>query len=143
MQKSNGCVTTALTALAWIGFLAIVPPQPAQAETFYCQSTKGPNGSPKYCNFLLFDRSFSRHRQIVVPLGSRRDVPLGGRYDLFCVLVQDVPGLPDNIAYRKQQCRKSDTGKEYKVPIKTLNMRRGREGYSTHALEAYFPGKGW
>jgi hypothetical protein len=106
----------------------------AQAEIFYCESTRSPNGAAKYCNFLLFDRSFSRHRQVIVAQGARRDVAINGRYDLFCVLVQNTKGVPNNIAYRKQQCRKSDTGREYKVPIRALNMRRGRNGFSTDAV---------
>lgn len=116
---------------------AVLFPATAEAEIFYCQSTRGPSGSAKYCNFLLFDSGFTRHRQVVVAQGARREVKLDGRYDVFCVLVQNTTGVPDNIAYRKQQCRMSDTGREYKVPIRALNMRRGRDGFSTDAVTSF------
>jgi len=115
----------------------------ARAEIFYCQSTRGASGTSKYCNFLLFDRSFTRHRQIVVAQGARREVALNGQYDVFCVLVQNTRGVPNNIAYRKEQCRQTDTDKEYKVPIRALNMRRGREGFSTNAVSSHLPKDSW
>ncbi|MEM5583979.1 MULTISPECIES: hypothetical protein [unclassified Roseibium] len=115
----------------------------ANAEVFYCQSTRGPDGSSKYCNFLLFDRSFNRHRQIVVAQGARREVPLNGQYQVFCVLVQNTIGVPDNIAYRTRQCRQSDTGRNYQVPVRALNMRRGRDGYSTDAVAQHLPNDNW
>ena len=115
---------------------AVTLPAPADAEIFFCESTRSPTGSAKYCNFLLFDTGFTRHRQVIVAQGARREIPVNGRYDLFCVLVQNTKGVPDNIAYRKQQCRQSDTGREYKVPIRALNMRRGRDGFSTDAVNS-------
>ncbi|GAB4513682.1 MAG: hypothetical protein Tsb0019_11170 [Roseibium sp.] len=139
----HAAMTAAIIALL-AGFSSlIVTAGEARAEIFYCQSTRGPNGSAKYCNFLLFDRAFTRHRQVVVAQGARREVPLNGRYDVFCVLVQDVLGVPDNIGYRKQQCRQSDTGKDYKVPVRALNMRRGREGFSTDAVSSHLPKDSW
>jgi len=115
----------------------------AQAEIFYCESTRGPNGSGRYCNFLLFDTSFSRHMQVVVAQGARREVAINGRYDVFCVLVQNTTGVPDNIAYRKQQCKKTDTGREYKVKIRALNMRRGRDGFSSDTVQGLLPKERW
>lgn len=115
----------------------------ARAEIFYCESTRSPTGNAKYCNFLLFDQSFRRHRQVIVAQGARREVAINGRYDLFCVLVQNTRGVPENFAYRKQQCRKTDTGREYKVPIRALNMRRGRDGFSTDAIGSLLPDDSW
>ena len=144
MPEMRRFLIVCLSSLACIGLLGLLAsPQPAQAEIFYCQSTRGPNGSAKYCNFLLFDAAFTRHRQIIVAQGAQRRVPLNGRYDLFCVLVQNTQGVPDNIAYRKQQCQKSDTGREYKVPLKALNMRRGRDGFSTNAVASHLPDDSW
>ncbi len=129
--------------LALIASLASVPfVAEARAEIFFCQSTRGPNGSGKYCNFLLFDKSFNRHRQIVVARGAQRRVVINGRFDVFCVLVQNHTGVPDNIAYRKQQCRETDTGRNYKFPIRELNMRRGRNGFSTDTL-GLLPSSSW
>jgi len=128
--------------LALSGFSAALPiftASQARAEVFYCESTRTPNGNAKYCNFLLFDWYFSRHRQVVVPRGERREIALNGRYDVFCVLVQNHRGVPNNIAYRKQQCRQSDTGRSYQAPIKALNMRRGRRPVSTDAASAPLP----
>jgi len=122
-------------ALMWPVFLA----SPAKAEVFYCQSTKTPKGNGKYCNFLLFDASFKQHRQVVVAQGRWTRFAVRGRYDVFCVLVQDHRGVPDNIAYRTQQCRKTDTGRNYKFQIKELNMRRGRDGFSTDNVSAFLP----
>jgi len=130
-------------ALLALGLTAVLSAGSARAEIFYCQSTRSPSGNAKYCNFLLFDRSFSRHRQVIVAQGARREVAINGRYDLFCVLVQNTKGVPDNIAYRKQQCRKSDTGREYKVPIRALNMRRGRDGFSSNSVGALLPDDSW
>ncbi|MCK7611843.1 hypothetical protein [Roseibium sediminicola] len=132
-----------LAALLFSGLVSLVSAGSARAEIFYCQSTRSPNGSAKYCNFLLFDRSFSRHRQVIVAQGARREVAINGRYDLFCVLVQNTRDVPDNFAYRKQQCRKTDTGREYKVPIRALNMRRGRDGFSTDAIGSLLPDDSW
>jgi len=132
-----------LATLMFTGPLALASAGSARAETFYCQSTRGPNGSAKYCNFLLFDRSFSRHRQVIVAQGARREIVLNGRYDVFCVLVQNTRGVPENIAYRKQQCRKTDTGREYKVPLRALNMRRGRDGFSTNSVGSILPDDSW
>lgn len=132
-----------LAALLSSGLITVVSVGSAQAEIFYCQSTRSPKGSAKYCNFLLFDSSFSRHRQVIVAQGARREVAINGRYDLFCVLVQNTQGVPENIAYRKQQCRQSDTGREYKVPIRALNMRRGRDGFSTDAIGSLLPDDSW
>ncbi len=115
----------------------------AEAEIFYCKSTRGPSGGSKYCNFLLFDENFRRHRQVIVAHGAVREIDIGGRYDVFCVLVQNHTGVPNNIAYRKQQCRKTDTGREYKVPIRALNMRRGRNGFSTDAVNGLLPADRW
>ncbi|WP_305985301.1 hypothetical protein [Roseibium sp. MMSF_3544] len=128
----------------FLGLAATVgTPSQASAATFFCESTKSKNGNKKYCNFLLFDSSFKRHRQIVVAQGARRNFNVNGRYDLFCVLVQDIKGVPRNIAYRKQQCRKTDTGIEYKVPIRDLNMRRGIAGFSTNAAQVVRPADRW
>jgi len=111
----------------------------AKAEVFYCQSTKTPKGNGKFCNFLLFDTSFQQHRQLVVAQGRWTRFAVRGRYDVFCVLVQDHRRVPDNIAYRTQQCRKTDTGRNYKFEIKELNMRRGRDGFSTDNVGAFLP----
>lgn len=111
---------------------AVFSPAPASAETFICESTQTPNGTAKYCNFLLFDASFSRHSQIILAQGARKRVALNGRYDLFCVLVQNHKGVPNNLALRTQQCKKTHNGREYKVAIKEFNLRRGRNGYSTN-----------
>jgi len=143
MQKKRRFLAAFLACCATTIGLALASPAEAKAEIFYCQSTNGPNGSAKYCNFLLFDHSFTRHRQVIVAQGARRSIPLNGRYDLFCVLVQNVKGVPNNIAYRKQQCRHSDTGREYKVPIRALNMRRGRDGFSTDTIGFHLPSDGW
>lgn len=131
--------------LTLLGFSAFWPftSSTAQAEIFFCQSTRTPAGSAKYCNFLLFDNAFTRHRQIIVAQGARREIAINGRYDLFCVLVQNTKGVPENIAYRKQQCRQTDTGREYKVPIRALNMRRGRDGFSTDATIDHLPATRW
>ncbi|ASP32145.1 hypothetical protein [Labrenzia sp. VG12] len=136
MTELRRFVATSLIFSGLAAIFAIAPPTSADAEIFFCESTRGPNGSAKYCNFLLFDNGFTRHRQVIVAQGARRDVPINGRYDVFCVLVQNTRGVPDNIAYRTQQCRKSDTGREYKVPIRALNMRRGRDGFSTDAVNS-------
>jgi len=133
------CLATLVLALP----ASILSSGSAQAEIFYCQSTRSPTGSAKYCNFLLFDRSFSRHRQLIVAQGARREVALAGRYEIFCVLVQNTRGVPKNIAYRTEQCRETDTGREYKVPIRALNMRRGRDGFSTNAVAAHLPDEKW
>ncbi|GAA0783357.1 hypothetical protein E1180_02710 [Roseibium denhamense] len=131
-----------LLAVAALGAAATAVPvsvTAAKAETFYCKSTKTPNGQAKYCNFLLFDRSFTRHKQIVVRRGARTNVAVNGRYDVFCVLVQDHRGVPTNIAYRKQQCQKTDTGRNYQFPIREMNMRKGRNGFSTDRTNAFAP----
>lgn len=128
-----------LAIALFAGLWTVFSVSDARAEIFYCESTRSPNGAARYCNFLLFDSSFSRHRQVIVAQGARREIAINGRYDLFCVLVQNTQGVPENIAYRKQQCRKSDTGREYKVPIRALNMRRGRDGYSTNAVSSTLP----
>ncbi|MEM8700882.1 MAG: hypothetical protein AAGF82_03580 [Pseudomonadota bacterium] len=113
-------------------FAAMFAPSSATAEIFICESTHTPNGAAKYCNFLLFDASFSRHSQIVLAQGARKRVAINGRYDLFCVLVQNHKGVPDNLALRTRQCKKTHNGREYKVPIQKFNLRRGRDGYSTN-----------
>jgi hypothetical protein len=138
----HAALTAAAIALLAGFFSLVLATGEARAEIFYCQSTRSPSGTSKYCNFLLFDRTFTRHRQIVVAQGARREVALNGRYDVFCVLVQNTRGVPENIGYRKEQCRKTDTGREYKVPIRALNMRRGRDGFSTDAVSSHLP-KGW
>lgn len=143
MRKSRRPMTARLAGLSIVALLAAIHSSDARAEIFYCESTRGPNGGAKYCNFLLFDKAFTRHRQIVVAQGARREVAINGRYDIFCVLVQNDTGVPDNIAYRTQQCRKTDTGREYKVPIKALNMRRGRDGFSTDQIGSNLPEERW
>lgn len=115
----------------------------AQAEIFYCKSTRKADGTGKYCNFLLFDNAFTRHRQVVVGQGAYREVAINGRYDVFCVLVQDNLGAPNNIEYRKQQCQKTDTATEYKVPIRAMNMRRGHAGFSTDNVTGFMPRSAW
>ncbi|MBN9669789.1 hypothetical protein [Roseibium aggregatum] len=133
MLKRTLTMALFLAVSGMSGFVPELTSSEARAETFFCESTRTPNGDAKYCNFLLFDQKFRRHQQVVVPKGGRRDVAINGRYNVFCVLVQNHRGVPDNIAYRKQQCRKSDTGRNYQAPIKDLNMRRGRDPFSTWA----------
>lgn len=111
---------------------AAFSPSSASAETFICESTQTPGGTAKYCNFLLFDTSFSRHRQVVLAQGARKKIAINGRYDLFCVLVQNHRGVPDNIKLRTRQCKDTHNGREYKVAIREFNLRRGRNGYSTN-----------
>lgn len=143
MAHWNNTLKRCLSA-AGLGFAAVLcVPAAEAAEIFFCKSTRTPQGSAKYCNFLLFDKGFQRHRQIVVAQGARRTFAVNGRYDLFCVLVQNHTGVPDNIAYRKQQCRQTDTGREYKAPIKSLNMRRGRDAFSTDAPQVVRPADRW
>ncbi|MHA7773464.1 hypothetical protein [Roseibium sp. M-1] len=125
------------------GFLPGLSIGEARAEIFYCESTRTPNGSQPFCNFLLFDNAFTRHTQVIVAQGARREFSVDGRYDLFCVLVQNHKGVPDNFAYRKQQCIKSDTGREYKVKIRALNMRRGRDGFSSDTVNGLLPKERW
>lgn len=115
----------------------------AQAEMFYCKSTRKKDGTGKYCNFLLFDKAFTRHKQVVVAQGAYREVAINGRYDVFCVLVQDTLGAPSNVEYRKQQCKKTDTAIEYKVPIRAMNMRRGNAGFSTDNVSGFMPRSAW
>ncbi|MBG6146947.1 hypothetical protein IWQ48_002215 [Labrenzia sp. EL_13] len=124
-------------------FAALFVPSSASAEVFHCESTRTPNGSSKYCNFLLFDSNFSRHRQVVVAQGARRNIAINGRYDVFCVLVQDHNGVPNNIALRTKQCRKSHSGRNYQVAIKKYNLRRGRDGFSTNAPQIVRPVDRW
>lgn len=130
----SACLTLAAT---------VFTPSSASAEVFHCESTRTPNGNAKYCNFLLFDSSFTRHRQVVVAQGARRNVAINGRYDVFCVLVQNHKGVPNNIALRKRQCRKSDTSRNYQVAIKKFNLRRGRDGFSTNAPQIVRPADRW
>jgi hypothetical protein len=125
------------------GALAGLSTGEARAEIFYCESTRTPKGSEPFCNFLLFDNAFTRHTQVIVAQGARREFAVNGRYDLFCVLVQDHKGVPNNFAYRKQQCQKSDTGREYKVKIRALNMRRGRDGFSSDTVSGLLPKERW
>lgn len=132
-----------LAGLVSIGSFPFAAPQKAWAEIFYCQSTRTPNGSEPYCNFMLFDKAFTRHMQVIVAQGARRDVAVNGRYDVFCVLVQNHRNVPDNFAYRKQQCKKSDTGREYKVPIRAINLRRGRDGFSSNNVQSLLPKERW
>ncbi|POF28042.1 hypothetical protein [Roseibium marinum] len=143
MHISRGFLTVALAGLACIGSLAIAPPEPARAELFYCKSTRTPQGNEPYCNFLLFDKSFTRHKQVIVAQGAVRDVDINGNYDVFCVLVQGHTGTPDQFDYRRQQCRQSDTGRNYQFPIKALNMRQGRNGFSSDAVQNLLPAQRW
>ncbi|WP_306145449.1 hypothetical protein [Roseibium sp. MMSF_3412] len=123
---------TSLFGVGFALFAAAFSPSSASAETFICESTQTPDGKARYCNFLLFDTSFSRHTQIVLAQGARKRVAINGRYDLFCVLVQNHRGVPDNIALRTKQCKNTHNGREYKVAIREFNLRRGRNGYSTN-----------
>ncbi|TYC63546.1 hypothetical protein FMN50_04235 [Rhodobacterales bacterium] len=139
MQLLRRTLTGTLAALVLgVGGGAMVPAA-AKAEIFYCESTKTKSGTAKYCNFLLFDRNFTRHKQIVLAQGAHRDVAINGKYDLFCVLVQNHRNVPNNLAYRTQQCKKTDTGKEYKVPIRAMNMRRGHDGFSSNTVRGFLP----
>ncbi|MET1414904.1 hypothetical protein ABVF61_21705 [Roseibium sp. HPY-6] len=134
----------ALLSGAGLALLAVTfAPSAAEAETFFCESTKTPGGNAKYCNFLLFDNGFNRHRQIVVAQGARRHVELNGRYDLFCVLVQNHKGVPNNLALRTQQCKNTHNGREYKVAIREFNLRRGRNGFSTNTAPIVRPVDRW
>lgn len=143
MSIARHAVLLFSAAVLAAGLNSFVSAGNAQAEIFYCQSTGGPNGTARYCNFLLFDNSFTRHMQVVVAQGAHREVAINGRYDVFCVLVQNTRGVPDNIDYRKQQCRKTDTGREYKVKIRALNMRRGRDGFSSDTVNGLLPQDRW
>ncbi len=143
MRISRRLLTATLAGLAWIGSLAVAPPEQAQAEIFYCQSTRTPQGNLPYCNFLLFDKSFTRHKQVIVAQGAFREVDINGRYDVFCVLVQRTKGRPGQFDYRKEQCRQNDTGRNYQFPIKALNMRRGRDGFSSDTVKTFLPNEGW
>ncbi|PVB60172.1 hypothetical protein [Labrenzia sp. 011] len=143
MQISRGFLTVILAGLVWTGSLGIAPPERAHAEIFYCESTRSPGGHSKYCNFLLFDKSFTRHKQVIVAQGAVRDVEINGRYDVFCVLIQNHMGRPGQFEYRKQQCRKTDTGRNYQFPIKALNMRRGRDGFSSDSVRTFLPANPW
>jgi len=143
MPKLNRTMFCVLAGLGLVAFFSALAPSPAQAELFYCKSTRTPEGNRAYCNFLLFDKSFTRHQQVIVGQGAIREVPVNGRYDVFCVLVQDTQRTPDQFAYRKQQCQKSDTGRNYQFPIRALNMRRGRNGFSTDAPQGFLPAQRW
>ncbi|EAV46179.1 hypothetical protein SIAM614_10133 [Stappia aggregata IAM 12614] len=132
-----------LAGIISIGAFPPAAPQKAWAEIFYCESTRTPNGSEPYCNFLLFDKAFTRHMQVIVAQGARRDIDVNGRYDVFCVLVQNHRNVPDNFAYRKQQSKTTDTGREYKVPIRAINLRRGRDGFSSNNVQSLLPKERW
>lgn len=132
MFSGKYALKTSLFGAGFALFAAAFSPSSASAETFICESTQTPDGKARYCNFLLFDASFSRHTQIVLAQGARKRVAINGRYDLFCVLVQNHRGVPDNIALRTKQCKNTHNGREYKVAIREFNLRRGRNGYSTN-----------